>query len=113
MVEGRVIGISERLSAIEADMRRLDDKWQKSVDDIKATIRSEVSELKSEQIADLKTRLQDGYRTLEAQDKRLDAVEKAQDRFHASAGVVNWLIKVGIAIAGVFAGAFGWDHIRH
>lgn len=98
---------------MEADLRRLDDKWQKSVDDIKATIRAEISDLKTEQIADLKSRLKDGYDTLNAFDKRLDAIEHTQAQWKTSAGVANWLIRFVIFVIGTLGGIFGWEVIRH
>jgi len=117
---GRVAQMLGRLEALEVDMasvnralERLDDKWQKSVDDIKATIKSEIGELKGEQIADLKTRVNDGYRMLNEYNDRLRDYEKKVDAWDTGRSVVNYLIKAAIALISLFAGAFGWEHLRH
>jgi len=110
---GRVDAVEEAIEAMKRSIDRMEDKWEKSVDDIKATIRSEVHELKGEQIADLKTRVADGYRILDEYEVRLRNVENKQHSYDTAGGVVGWLIKTAIAILSLLAGAFGWEHLRH
>ena len=109
MTEGRVSDLYNRISEIEADLRRIDDKWQKSVDDIKATIKSEISELKTEQIKDLKERIASGQKVLNDFDQRLRETEKRQDRWDNSAGVVHWMIKISFAAMGAIGTILGYE----
>lgn len=106
-------GLRDWMRKIEADLERMDDKWQRSVDDIKATIKSEVADLKSEQIADLKARIGTLDQRVDGQNVMLSDLRTNQERYDTARGVVNWLIKTVIGIGGVLAGAFGWEHIRH
>ena len=108
-MEGRVSDLMNRISEIEEDLRRLDDKWQKAVDDIKATIKAEISELKTEQIKDLKERVAAGYKTLSEFEARLRETEKRQDRWDTSAGVVHWLVKIGFAALGAIGTLLGYE----
>lgn len=106
-------GLRDWMRKIEADVARMEDKWQRSVDDIKATIKSEVADLKSEQIADLKARISTLDQRVDGQNVMLSDLRTNQDRYDTARGVVGWLIKTVIGIGGVLAGAFGWEHLRH
>lgn len=109
----RIAGMSERMDHLEDDIKDMKQFMKTSVDDIKDTVRSQISELKSEQLGDLKTRLNDGYRQLNEHDLRLRDVEKQQNAYAAAGGVLGWLVKTTIGVLGVLAGAFGWEHFRH
>ena len=103
MVE-RIPDILQRLASLETAMKHSDEMLRSSVDDIKATIRSEVSDLKGEQIGDLRA----------AQQKlmeRMDRVEQSLSRWVTGASVVDWLIRFAILVGGALAGIFGARHI--
>lgn len=106
-------GIRDWMRKVEADLERLDDKWQKSTDDIKNTIKAEISELKSEQLADVKRRIDDGYRRLEGFEIRIQKMELEQTKWQTSAGVVNWLIKFAFALIGAAAAIVGYEALGH
>lgn len=101
----------EWLRKLEGDVDRLEDKFQKITDEIKNTIRFEVAVLKTEAIADLRRRVDDGYRTLEKYDERLRMVEKASDAAKAEKGLVGWLINAAIGVGSAVAGYLGAKHL--
>lgn len=123
MVE-RIPSILDRLDRLEKDMVDMRALLMSSVDDIKNTIKGEISELKTEQIRDLKDRMADGLRRLEGtqadflkykeeQAQEFRKLERAQDRWQTSAGVVNWLIKFAFAVIGAGATIVGYETLGH
>jgi septal ring factor EnvC (AmiA/AmiB activator) len=106
-------GIRDWMRKVEADLERLDDKWQKSTDDIKLTIKGEISSLKSEQLADFKRRLEEGYHDLKEFETRIQKIEMEQLRWQTSAGLVNWLIKFAFAVIGAAATIIGYETFKH
>jgi hypothetical protein len=96
-------GILIRLTAVERDLTRMESLWRSSVDDIKATIKSEVSDLKSEQIAELRKRL-------EIIDNRLTVLEKDQAEISGGKTALAWFIRITIAIAAMLVGFLGGRH---
>lgn len=108
----RLPSIIARQEALEKDVERLENLVKSSVDDIKATIRSEVADLKSEQIGDLRKRVDDQSQRIEAQARSLGTLQRKQDQWDTARGLMNWLIRLAIALAGVIAGIFGAEHIR-
>lgn len=102
-------GLRDWMRRVENELERLDDKWQKSTDDIKSTIKAEIGELKTEQLAEFRRRIDDGYRRLEGFDLRIQKMELEQTRWQTSAGVVNWLIKALFAIGGILATVAGYE----
>ena len=119
----RIPAIMERQEATEREIRRLEEMVKSSVDDIKATIRSEIRDLKDEQIADLKAQVKAAVERGDQQAKaaiervermaeRVMKVERRQDQWATSAGVVNWLIRASLAIGGLVVGILGGQHIK-
>jgi hypothetical protein len=106
-------GMRDWMRKVEADLEKLEDKWQKSTDDIKSTIRSEILGLKNEQLADFKRRLEDGYKDLKVFEDRIQKVEMEQLRWQTSAGLVNWLIKFAFAVIGAAATIIGYEAVKH
>jgi hypothetical protein len=106
-------GIRDWMRKVEADLERLDDKWQRSTDDIKGTIKAEISSLKSEQLADFKRRLEEGYHDLKEFEDRIQKVEMEQLKWQTSAGLVNWLIKFAFAAIGAVATIIGYETFKH
>lgn len=96
---------------IETDLARLDDKWQRTADDFKDTLRSEIAEIKTEPIAELKRRLDEGYLRLERFDERLRQVENKIRDLDAGRSVVGWIIKTAVGIGGLVAGYLGAKHL--
>lgn len=111
--EGRVSELYNRITDMEADLRRLDDKWQKSVDDIKATIRSEISELKSEQIKDMRDQIKDMNVKAEGRDVEIRHLQREISSWKAGASAVNWMIRFTIAAVSAIGGVLGYEAIRH
>lgn len=107
----RVARIEARLEGVEARQEELSKVFKSSVDDIKATIRSEVSDLKSEQIADLKRQIMTMDQRMDGQNVMLGDVRTKQDRWDTGASVLNWMVRIVIGIAGVWAGYVGAKHI--
>lgn len=119
----RIPAIIERQEATERELRRLEEMVKSSVDDIKATIRSEIRDLKDEQIADLKGQVKAAIdrgdqqakamaERMERMAERLMKVERRQDQWSTGAGVVNWMIRLAIAVAGIVVGILGGQHIK-
>jgi hypothetical protein len=106
-------GIRDWMRKVEADLERLDDKWQKSTDDIKLTIKGEISSLKSEQLAEFKRRLEEGYHDLKEFENRIQRIEMEQLRWQTSASLVNWLIKFAFAAIGAVATIIGYEAVKH
>lgn len=107
----RIPHILERLASLETAVKRSDDMMKSSVDDIKATIRSEISDLKGEQIGDLRAANQKLFDLHERLSNRVDTIERAQVEWKTSASVANWLIRFAMAVGGAAAGIFGYRHI--
>jgi Flp pilus assembly protein TadB len=107
----RIPHILERLASLETAVKHSDTMLKSSVDDIKATIRSEIFDLKSEQIADVKAALKQLGERVESQSLRLARLERAQDQWKTAGGVVNWLIRAAIGIGGILIGIFGYRHL--
>lgn len=101
----RIPDILQRLAVLETAVERSERLLKSSVDDIKATVRSEISDLKSEQINDIR-------KLVDTDHMRLNEIERRQDRWEGGAGITGWLIKVIIGLAGIGAGYFGSGHIK-
>ena len=107
----RIPNILQRLASVETKLQGMDTLWKSSVDDIKATIRSEVSDLKSEQINDIKISQKQIADRIDIQSNRLTRLERTQDQWSTAKGVVNWLIRLVIAIGGIAVGIVGAKHV--
>lgn len=105
--------IRDWMRQVENDLKRLDDKWQRSVDDIKNTIKGEISDLKQDQIAEFKRRLDQGYADMRTFERRIQEVELEQTKWQTSAGVVNWLIKFAFLLVGAVAALIGIEAFKH
>ena len=58
--------------------------------------------------------IRDGERRREDQTKDIQHLKTAMANWQAGAGVVNWMIRVAIAIISAVAGIFGYEGmIRH
>jgi hypothetical protein len=108
---GRVARIEARLESLEKQHEALNDMMKSSVDDIKATIRSEVSDLKSEQIADIKRQVLTMDQRLDGQNIMLGDVRSRQESWDTGASILNWLIRSLVAVGGLVMGYFGAKHI--
>lgn len=107
----RIPEILGRLERLERDMSTMTDRWMSSVDDIKATIKAEVGELKAEQIADLRQAIKDRDRLMAEIENRVRDVENAQRDWNAGKTTLVWLIRFVIAAAGLIAGFIGAKHL--
>lgn len=105
--------IRDWMRKVESDLERLDDKWQRSVDDIKNTIKGQISDLKQDQIAEFKRRLDQGYMDMRTFEQRIQQVELEQTKWQTSAGVVNWLIKFAFLLVGAIAALIGIEAFKH
>ena len=110
-MSGRVARIEARLEALEKQQEALNAMMKSSVDDIKATIRSEVSDLKSEQIADMKRQILTMDQRMDGQNVMLSDVRTKQDRWDTGASVLNWIVRILVGIGGIAAGYLGAKHI--
>ncbi len=108
---GRVARIEARLEGLEARQEELTGMLKSSVDDIKATIRSEVADLKSEQIADMKRQIITMDQRMDGQNILLADVRTKQDRWDTGASVLNWIVRALIGIGGGVAGYLGAKHL--
>jgi uncharacterized protein HemX len=107
----RIPNILERLASLETAVKHSDDMMKSSVDDIKATIRSEISDLKGEQIGDLRAANQKLFELVDRLTSRLDAIERTQAEWKTGASVANWMIRLAIGFGGAAAGILGYKHI--
>ena len=107
----RIPDILQRIASLETDIKRSDALLKSSVDDIKATIRSEIHDLKSEQINDLKAGQKQLAERIDRQSERLSRLERTQDQWTTARGVVNWLIRLVIGIGGLALGIFSAKHV--
>lgn len=101
-----------RITALENDMKDLERLWRSSVDDIKNTIKGEVSELKAEPISDLRNRVSEGYKTLKEYDERLREVENSVRDWNTGRSVVKYLVHGAVAVGSAAAGILGYEGIR-
>lgn len=108
---GRVARIEARLEGLEKTQEDLGNMLKSSVDDIKATIRSEVADLKSEQIADLKRQIITMDQRMDGQNIMLADVRTKQDRWDTGASVLNWIVRIIVGIGGAVAGYLGAKHL--
>jgi hypothetical protein len=108
---GRIEGLTARVDALSGEIKRLENIWSSSVDDIKATIRSEVSDLKAEQIADLKRQINTMDQRMDGQNVMLADVRTKQDRWDTGASVLNWIVRVLVGVGGAVAGYLGAKHL--
>lgn len=106
--------VLRRLDKVEAEVESLERLWRSSVDDIKNTIKGEVRDLKTEQIAEIRKRQDDETGVLREYDKRLRDVENAVRDWNTGRGVVNWMIRTAFAIIGAGAAILGYETLgRH
>ncbi len=108
---GRVARIEARLEALDDKYDNMDKLLKSSVDDIKATIKAEVSDLKTEQINDLRRRVETMDQRMDGQNMMLSDVRTKQDRWDTGAGILNWLVRILIGIGGGVAGYLGARHL--
>jgi FtsZ-binding cell division protein ZapB len=97
---------NEAFEYLKADVARLEKLFVSSIDDIKTLIRSEIQELKEEQIKELK-------QTCKDMELRLRDMEQSHENWMKGAGMVGWAIKTAIALASAIGGAVGWEHLKH
>jgi chromosome segregation ATPase len=105
VLENKMESLERSAAELDADFKSLDRLWRSTADDIKAAIKAAIGELKTEQIADLKGSVKEAV-------VRLDKVERKQDRWDTSAGVVHWFIRGAFAVAGLAAGLLGAEHFK-
>ena len=113
MVE-RIPHILERLASLETAVRHSDEMMRTSVDDIKATIRSEISDLKGEQIGDLRAAHTKLLERIDRMAERIDKLERTQAEWRTGAGVAEWMIRFAILLIGAIGaglGLLGYKHI--
>jgi hypothetical protein len=109
-VPERIPEILARLARVEKDLADMQALWRSSVDDIKATIKAELAELKAEQIADLREAIKSRDRQMETFAMRLRHAENTIGDWNAGRKILAWFVKVLIGVAGVLAGYFGAKH---
>jgi len=113
MVE-RIPDILQRLASLEKGQEMSAKMLASSVDDIKATIKSEISDLKGEHIGDLRTAQAKLLERLDRQAERIQMIERTQSEWKTGASVVEWMIRfaliLGSGAIGVL-GFFGYKHI--
>lgn len=107
----RIPDMLQRMASLETDVKRLNELWKSSVDDIKATIRSEVSDLKTEQINDIKGNVNKLGERIDRQTERVSRLERTQTEWTTARNVVNWLIRLVIGIGGIAVGIVGSKHV--
>jgi len=103
--------LREWMGKVERDLDKLETKWTSSVDDIKNTIKSEIADLKAEQIADLRQAIRDREKQVNAVEVRLREVEEGLNGFIAGSGLLTHILRMAIGIAGVIAGYLGAKHL--
>lgn len=103
--------LAVRIDAIAIEQKRLDRIFESTVDDIKALIKSEIADLKGEQISDLRGQINALGQQVAAQNLHISDLRSRQEKWDSGAGVVSWLIKTAIAGAGLAAGYFGAKHV--
>lgn len=104
----RLISDMERL---KDDMERHERRWETTVDDIKAIIKSEIHDLKSEQITDLKQAIKDRDQQFAEMENRMRDVEGGVRDWNTGRGILSWLIKLGIGGGSLAAGYLGAKHL--
>lgn len=99
------------MDRLEKDMSELERVWKSSVDDIKSIIRAEISDLKSEQIGDLKDAIKTRDRQMAEFENRIRDTEDSLRAWDAGRGLVNWLIKTLIAGGALGVGYISGKHL--
>jgi len=107
----RIDGLAARIENVERAIPEMTRLWNKTVDDIRAIIRSEIADLKTEQIADLRKNVEKRDFQMEALEARVRANEVTIHEWVASSRVLNWLLKSVIAIGALLAGYLGGRHL--
>lgn len=118
----RIPEILSRLTRQEADMVDLKKFVASSVDDIKNTVKSEVGDLKQEQIADLRQAIKDRDHQIRGLDARIVQLGESFDRrvreaentirdWNTGKSIFHWLVKAIIGAGGLLAGYFSAKHI--
>lgn len=108
---GRVARIEARLDAMEENQKNLDRVFRSSVDDIKSIIKAEVSDLKSEQITDLRREIATTQQRLDGQNILIADLRTRQEQWDTGRSVLNWLIKFLVGAGGLIAGYYGSKHL--
>lgn len=111
MAEDGPQGIRDWMRSIEGNQERIERTFLSSVDDIKDTVRSQLSDLKTEVIADLKRRIEDGYRTLGEFDKRLREVENGLLALNTGRKIIGGLSHFIVGLISAIAAYFGAKHL--
>jgi len=107
----RLPEIFTRLDRLERDMYDLQKVWKSSVDDIKSIIKAEISDLKKEQIGDLKDAIKTRDRQLAEFENRIRDAETGLRSWETGRGLINWLVKTLIASGALVAGYLGGKHL--
>lgn len=105
--------INYRLDRIEADMVELQRMFKSSVDDFKATLKSEISEIKSEQIHDLRETVKENRSIITNLDKRLREAENNLRDWTTGRSIFTWLLRSAIAFFAAIAGFIGGNFFKH
>lgn len=101
----------ERLRQLEENQREFKKTFYSSVDDLKSIIRSEVSDLKQEQIGDLRESVRQLSEMMRMYEQRIRELEHSNDRMTAGAGLLGWVARISIAIGSLIVGYFGGRHL--
>jgi chromosome segregation ATPase len=104
-----IVDLLSRLDRLERDYEDLNRLWKSSVDDIKAHIKAEIGDLKTEQIADLKQAIKDRDHIITEIEGRIRATEDAIRDWNTGRGIVNWMIRLLFSIIGAGAAVFGYE----
>jgi hypothetical protein len=107
----RIPEILNRLDRVEKDLTEMQRLWRASVDDIKATIKGELAQLKSEQIADLREAIKSRDKQMETLSIGLRHAEDIVRDLNVGRKILAWFVKVLIGVGGAVAGYFGAKHV--
>jgi predicted nucleic acid-binding Zn-ribbon protein len=107
----KIYGLMARMDALERNQERAEKTLLSSVDDIKHMIKAEISELKTEQINDLRAQVRACENRLDAQNLHISDIRTKQENWDSGAGVVGWLVKTAIGIGALIAGYLGAKHL--
>lgn len=98
----RTAEILQRIVRLETDIVEQAKRWENTVNDFKALLKSEIGELKSEQIAELRASIKDRDRTLAELENRIRATESAaQANAMLASNAINASATVASALEGV------------
>jgi chromosome segregation ATPase len=107
----RIPELISRMERLERDSHDLQKLWRSSVDDLKSVIKSEIGDLKNEQIADLRDAIKHRDREMADYENRIRDIENSVRDWTAGRSLLGWLIKTLLGAGGLVAGYFGAKHI--